>query len=632
MKLRKTLDVISSNRHFTESSPSMLLRPYCAPLVALFLAACASPTIKAPAAGHLSAESVASTAGTIPQPVRQAVSLPRPKAADKTETYSVVVNNVKAHDLLFALARDAKLNVDIHSDIAGNVTLNAIDQTLPQLLNRISKQVDMRFELDGPNLAVMPDTPYLKSYKIDYVNMARDVTGTVSTNTQISTSALAATGTGSASSSGNISRIQIENKSKNRFWESLEKNIKDILQDTDKEKIIARRTADTSESHNKSTNLNAAANSTASTAVIASGSTVAAVTGPGNQSVESRSGANTQGQRQQDYKDYETIFAASVISNSETGVLSIRGTSRQHEKVQEFIDRVMNSARRQVLIEATIVEVELSDGYQQGIEWSRLRADGSGFTIKQPSLGTSVANSVTPFIFSFIDKTNPLNLLATVNLLQSFGKLKVLSSPKLSVLNNQTATLKVSEEFVYFNVKSDIAAATIVGAQPLKAITTTPQSVSVGFFMSLTAQISDNGTVTLNVRPSISSISDLKQDPNPDITVPNLVPQIRTREIESLMRIESGDIAVLGGLMEDRVDNKTGRVPGLGDIPFLGEIFNTRANSSAKTELVVFIRPTVIKDASISGDYSAFKDAMPDKDFFAPATVFRPFSAPELSR
>ena len=158
---------------------------------------------------------------------------PRPKATGKTETYSVVVNNVKVQDLLFALARDAKLNVDIHPGITGNVSMNAIDQTLPQLLTRIAKQVDMRFELDGPNLAVMPDTPFLKNYKIDYVNMARDVTGTVSTNTQISTSALA-TGSGGVAGTGNTSRIQIENKSKNHFWESLEKNLKDLLHETDK--------------------------------------------------------------------------------------------------------------------------------------------------------------------------------------------------------------------------------------------------------------------------------------------------------------------------------------------------------------------------------------------------------------
>ena len=135
-----------------------------------------------PSAGHVEAAAPA-PASEIPEPVRITPILPKPKPAARPETYSVVVNNVKVQELLFALARDAKLNVDIHSGITGSVTLNAINQTLPQLLERISKQVDMRYEIDGPNLAVMPDTPYLRIYKIDYVNMDRDTTSTVGTST-----------------------------------------------------------------------------------------------------------------------------------------------------------------------------------------------------------------------------------------------------------------------------------------------------------------------------------------------------------------------------------------------------------------------------------------------------------------
>lgn len=595
-----------------------MLRIVGTTLTVLILAACAPTTLSGgPSAGHLRAENATKTQGVIPQPVQQSVSLPRPKATGKTETYSVVVNNVKVQDLLFALARDAKMNVDIHPGITGTVTLNAIDQTLPQLLSRISKQVDMRFELDGPNLAVMPDSPYLKSYQIDYVNMARDVTGTVSTNTQISTSALSTAG-GGAGGNGNTSRIQIENKSRNRFWESLEKNLKDLLYETDKIFPEGSTETVTEQSNALSTSGTGSASPTVNAA---RGSQVnQTLAGSPNPASIQNNGATV-------VKRMTFREAASVIASPESGVVTVRATSRQHEKVQEFIDRIMKSARRQVLIEATIVEVELSDGYQQGIDWKRLRSDGSEYSLTQPTLNTNVSNTVTPFVFKFLNNSNPLNLLTTVNLLQSFGSLKVLSSPKLTVLNNQTATLKVSEDFVYFNVKSDIAAGTL-GTAATKAITTTPQSVSVGFFMSLTAQISDNDTVTLNVRPSISSISALKQDPNPDIpaSVPNFVPQIRTREIESLMRIESGDIAVLGGLMEDRIDNNNGRVPGLGSIPLLGELLNRRSNASTKTELVIFLRPTVIKDSSLTGDFNNFAGSMPDREFFKTEKMFQPFS------
>ena len=588
-------------------------------LLMFLLGACTPSTLSSgPSAGHLQADSVAKTRGAIPQPVQQSVSLPRPRPGGKTETYSVVVNNVRLHDLLFALARDARLNVDIHPGLSGTVTLNAIDQTLPQLLSRIAKQADMRFEIDGPNLAVMPDTPYLKNYRVDYVNIARDVTGTISTNTQISTSALA-TGSGGAAGTGNTSRIQIENKSKNRFWESLEKNLKDLLHETDKvfpegstETVTEQVAAQTTTGTGTQTPAGAGAREKQPAQTLA---------GSPNPVTLQNTGATI-------VKRMTFREAASVIANPEAGVITVRATARQHEKVQEFLDRVMGSARRQVLIEATIIEVVLSDGYQQGIEWSRLTS-GTEYSVTKPTLTTNVSSAVTPYVLKYRD-INPLNLLSTVELLRAFGTVKVLSSPKLAVLNNQTATLKVSEDFVYFNVKQD-AVPGGPNTNPTITTTTTPQSVSIGFFMSLTAQISDSGTVTLNVRPSISSIAELKQDPNPALAannIKNLVPQIRMREIESMMRVESGDIAVLGGLMEDRLDNRDGRLPGLGDIPFVGEVFNTRANSTTKSELVVLLRPTVIRDASISGDFSSFRESLPGKDFFKSDQVYRPFSLP----
>ena len=593
-----------------------MLRLAGAFLTALLVAACAPTTLSGgPSAGHLRAESVDKKQGSIPQPVQQSIPLPRPKATGKTETYSVVVNNVKVHDLLFALARDARLNVDIHPGISGSVTLNAIDQTLPQLLNRIARQVDMRFELDGPNLAVMPDSPYLRHYKIDYVNMSRDVTGTVSTNTQISTSALTATSnSSSASGGGSVSRIQIENKSRNRFWESLEKNLKDLLHETDK--VFPEGSTETTLEQTVSQSTTGTG-STASASASTRGSTAPpSLANSPNPAAMQNTGATV-------VKRMTFREAASVFANPESGVITVRATSRQHEKVQEFLDRVMHNARRQVLIEATIVEVNLSDNYQQGIDWSN--TGSTGFSLTRSSNTANVTSAVEPY--GLVYRNTARGITALVDMLRGFGTTKVLSSPKLTVMNNQTATLKVSEDFVYFNVKQDVATST--NTTPVKTTTTTPQSVSIGFFMSLTAQVSDDDVVTLNVRPSISSISDLKQDPNPDLAgIENKIPQIRTREIESMMRVRSGDIAVLGGLMEDRIDNKSGRFPGVGDIPLVGEIFTTRNNASSKSELVILLRPTVIKDAALDGDFGAFADTLPNRDFFRTDPVYKPFSGP----
>jgi len=599
-----------------------------ATLLALALAACQAPTPQQPLAGHLSSETSAPQArGDIPAPVQQTLAVPKPRSTPKTETYSVVVNNVQVKDLLFALARDAKVNVDIHPGITGVVSLNAINQTLPQLLTRISKQVDMRFELDGPNLSVMPDSPFLKHYKVDYVNMARNVTGTVSINTQIATSVPGAGGTGGGggtpvAAGGNTSKTELTNTSKNLFWEQLEKNIKDILHETDK--VFPEGSSETFiEQANSQTLTGAAALPQGGGQRAAQSIASALQTNPVPGSSSQATGNSLV--RRSTFRE-----AASVIMNPESGVVTVRATSRQHEKIQEFIDRVIVSSRRQVLIEATIIEVQLGEGYQQGIQWERLRKDGSTkFSITPATVNSNVGTAVSPFTISFSQLGGAFDIAGMVDLLQSYGTAKVLSSPRLSVLNNQTALLKVVENYTYFFVKSDIVPATVVGAQPTTATTTTPQTVSVGLVMTVTPQVSDTGTVILNVRPSISSITELKADPNPELAkagVSNLVPQISTREIESVMRVNSGEIAVLGGLMKDGVDWKTGRIPLAGQIPLIGELFNTRNNSATKSELVIFLRPVIIKDPSLNGDFAAYRAQLPGESFFSQSPEAQPLN------
>jgi general secretion pathway protein D len=147
--------------------------------------------------------------------------------------------------------------------------------------------------------------------------------------------------------------------------------------------------------------------------------------------------------------------AAAVIP--ETGIINVRATSRQHEKIQEFLDQVMASARRQVLIEATVAEVTLSDGYQQGIEWSRLSLNGLGLTLMQRATGNISAPVSSLLELGYTKPDSPLgNISATVKLLDTFGTVKVLSSPKLSVLH-QTAVSPIGQS-AYFTIKADTTA------------------------------------------------------------------------------------------------------------------------------------------------------------------------------
>jgi general secretion pathway protein D len=545
-----------------------------AAVLALLAAGCAQAPAK-PSATHLGIElPPPPAAGEIPPPVQVAPVLPKPVPTVPPETYSVVVSNVAAQDLLFALARDARLNIDIHPGISGSVTLNAVDQTLPQLLERISRQVSMRYELHGTNLLVMPDAPFLRAYRVDFVAATRNVKMQSQASTQFGAAAGggaggAAGGGGGASATG--STVAIDVSSDNRLWESLLENVRQILGEA---------------------------------AALAAGAKPAAP------------GAAAQG-------------SSDVIGNRESGVLYVRATSRQHERVQAFLDSVLANVRRQVLIEATVAEVQLSNEYQRGIDWQRLRTGAtstgrpafgtgqSGVEFNQISSGTPAAIDTQAFVLGGAIASQ--NLSVAIRLLESFGDVRVLSSPKVSVLNNQTALLRVTRDIVYFTITPSTTPVTVTGGVGgivvPPAFTTTPNVAAEGFMMSVLPQISDAETVVLNVRPTIRRRVDDATDPNPALTTPNLIPVFETREFDSMLRIQSGQTAVLGGLMQDSVENVEDTIPLINRIPFFGKLFAQERKVTRKTELVIFLRATVIRDASVDGDYRSFRTLLPTENF-----------------
>ena len=579
--------------------------------ISVILTGCGTKPIQ-PSDKHIQRQTDQPAATTgIPETVKRGVVLPPPQPATKVETYSVVVTNVPAQEILFALARDAKINLDIHPGIQGTVTVNAINQTLPQILTRIAKQVDMRYELDNGYLTVMPDSPYLHSYKIDYVNMARDSDGAISDSTQVGSGS----SSGASGSTGNSSSLAIKNTSKNHFWETLIQNIKDILRETDK--ILPEGSSETSVQQVREA-------STTGTGVQPAGASKKSApkggieNSPNPVSVEEGGMTVT---RRSTFRE-----AASVIANPENGIITVRATGKQHERIQEFIDQVMTSARRQVLIEATVVEVRLSDNYQQGIDWSRVRLGSKGFNITQiGTAGLPATNTGSMFTLGYLNPTSKFGeLAANISLLESFGNVKVLSSPKLSVMNNQTAILRVVDNLVYFTVKADT---TTNQSSSVTTFTTTANTVPIGFTMSVTPQINDSDTVLLNMRPSISRLLGYVNDPNPSLKTAGVVsqiPQTQTREMESVLKIENNQIAVMGGLMQDSINKLTDEVPLLGRIPILGNFFQNRNDKTEKTELVIFLRPVVIKDADVNGEFSAYRDTLPDQDFFKESASGKP--------
>jgi general secretion pathway protein D len=556
--------------------------------LAVVLAGCAQAPAK-PSETHLGVEVPPPAAsGAIPPPVQVAPVLPTPRPAAPPETYSVVVNSVSAQDLLFALARDARLNIDIHPGISGSVTLNAVDQTLPQLLERISRQVSMRYELNGANLLVLPDAPYLRAYKVDFVSASRNVKMQSQASTQFSGTA-AGGGAAGGGSGGTGSTATIDVVSNSQLWDTLVQNIKDILGEA-----------------------------------------------PGAASAKPAAGATGAGGAGAGPTD--------VIGNRESGVLYVRANSRQQARVQEFVDAVLANVRRQVLIEATVAEVQLNNEYQRGIDWQRLRTGAaavgvpgfgtgqSGVEFSQSSTGTPAAISTTAFVLGGAITSQNLNI--AIKLLESFGDVRVLSSPKISVLNSQTALLRVTRDIVYFTITPSTTPVTVSGGVGgivvPPSFTTTPNVAAEGFMMSVLPQINDADTVVLNVRPTIRRRVADATDPNPALSTatPNLIPIFETREFDSMLRIQSGQTAVLGGLMQDSVENVEDTIPGLNRIPFFGKLFAQERKVTRKTELVIFLRATVIRDASVDGDYASFRNLLPTENFLTRPGGTPPAPAP----
>jgi general secretion pathway protein D len=553
-------------------------------LLATLAAACGPAPIK-PSESHIRAED-SPPPGAIPPPVQVAPVLPRPQPTTRAETYSVVVNRVPAQELLFALARDARLQIDIDPSLTGLVTLNAVDQTLPQLLGRIARQVDMRYEIDGPNLHVIRDAPYLRSYKIDYLSANRNVSMRSTASTQFGAASGTAGGVGgSSATTGATSTIEVTTQ--NHLWESIVQNVREILRETDK--------------------------------IIPAGGFTPAAAAPVPPAVQ-QGGAPVLAPQPVPATLQE---AAAVIANRESGVLFVRATSKQHDRVQEFIDQVMAGAKRQVLIEATVAEVQLRNEYQRGIDWQRVRPPSGGISLLQPpAIAGTAGFNTSPFVIGFQNRS--ANFSVTLKLLEQFGDVKVLSSPKLSVLNNQTAILRVTRDIIYFTITPSTQPITIAaggGGIALNAsFTTTPNVAAEGFMMAVLPQINDTDSVVLNVRPTIRRQVGTARDPNPALQgqiTQNDIPLFETREFDSILRLQSGEAAVLAGLMQDQVDNTDTGIPGIRSIPIIGEALSSRASLTRKTELVIFLRATVIRDPSIDGDFASFRNQLPGEDFLS---------------
>ncbi|MEN9658841.1 MAG: hypothetical protein RL571_2306 [Pseudomonadota bacterium] len=589
------------------------------PILLFLLSACANQTgLQVESGRHLELKPVASN---IPKPILSTPILAKPQAVAKTATYSVVVHNVPVAEILFALGRDAKINVDVHSGVIGNVTLNAINQTLPQILERMSRQVDLRWELENGVLIITPDIPYFKIYKMNYFNLSRNVKSNVTLANSVSSGS-------SGSGSGNSSSTQIDMVAEHQLWKQIEANLKEILNVVKNDaqasgaqlgSIVQDKSAIAVKT-NSSTDKKEVVQTAAEAAKAAKD---VAQTNKINAETEKLKAGESQ-PINRPISPTAINNSRLVIMNPETGIITIKASQAEHVKVAEYLSAIQGGALRQVLIEATIVEVLLSDQYQAGVDWSRIGTTENQLNFTQSNVASNMA--APPFSLLSYAKTGGVfngTFNFTIKMLEQFGRTRVLSSPKIMALNNQTAVMKVVEEQVYFTVKVTPPVITDGKATTQATYDSELHTVPIGLVMQVTPQISEDGQIALNVRPTITNINSFVEDPAVAILaasssspIKSLVPILQVREFDSTLKVASGQVAILGGLIQDSLNNDRQGLPGISRLPYVGDLFSYRNDKVKKIELVIFLRPVLIKDASTQGDLKDYQQFLPNDQFF----------------
>jgi general secretion pathway protein D len=332
--------------------------------------------------------------------------------------------------------------------------------------------------------------------------------------------------------------------------------------------------------------------------------------------------------------------------NRAAGIISVFGTAKQQKLVQAYLTRVQAEATAQVLIEAKVVEVDLSDQFKAGVDWQQLvnkntglltvgssTGTGAGFLADQASFAKQSLDASTANPFSLSYAGNSFN--AALQFVQGFGTTRTLSSPRITVTNNHTAVLKVAENQVYFSLTATVTSTPSTnGGTPSQTATYTSQlhTVPIGVVMTVQPVIdSEKDQVTLNLRPSVSNHSGDVSDPAVGLMLASAcagsvtgacsptsissavtnsnVPVVEVREMDSVVTVPSGDILVMGGMMQTKTQKQETGVPGAADIPLLGNLFKVQSHETDVTELVIFLKATIVHNPSESIDWA-------DKDVY----------------
>lgn len=311
---------------------------------------------------------------------------------------------------------------------------------------------------------------------------------------------------------------------------------------------------------------------------------------------------------------------ASYTSNKSAGIISVFATLQQHDLVEKYLSAVEKTASAQVLIEAKVVEVTLRDQFKTGIDWSW--SSGARFNVETAD-PTGDAGATTTVVVprrqmdlsGGYDTTSPMSLVltnlmggdlnASVSALDSFGTTKTLSSPRIHAMNNQAASLNFADKLVYFEIDNSQTTSTTDSNNVVETLSSEVKEEDVGVQLEITPSINlRTKEVVMKIKPTLSVKSDDVDDPaSPtnsagEVIFVNKVPVIQTREIETMAKVQSGNVIVIGGLMKEETTDSENGIPFLSDIPILGLLFKSNSKDTKITETVIFIKATIVDSST----------------------------------
>ena len=547
-------------------SPSSIILKLSILLIAIFISACAND-MRNPNTLAAIEESLKDSQPKTQNEVKDIndallppidINVPGSTGIDTEPRFDLKVNRAAARTFFMGLVQGTSYNMIVHPKVKGSITLDLKNLTVSDVLNTVRDVYGYDYEQTSSGFQVYPNTMRTRIFKINYLDVVRDgnsqmsvSSGQVTDSTNSSSSDSSSSNGGSSNSQGGVtSGANVSTRSSSEFWKQLSQSVKSIVGNKD--------------------------------------------------------GRN-------------------VVINKHSGVIVVHAMPAELRAVANFVKTTQNIIQRQVIIEAKIIEVELSDGFQSGINWSAIgRSAGrnSSIGLSQTGGGSIISSSTATSIIDGNTGTLAPDAYSAVNgsatsafggvfslalqignsftsfleLLQTQGDVHVLSSPQVSTINNQKAVIKVGQDEFFI---TDVDSSTNTGSSS----STTQNNVELTPFFSGVAldvipQISDDGGIILHIHPTVSTVVEkVKQislNSSSSLSVPLALSSIR--ESDTIIRAQDGQVVIIGGLMQNSTRNEDASVPLLGDIPVIGNLFKHKQKAYKKSELVILLRPVIVKD------------------------------------